>query len=271
MERTSFLKKEFNSAIFLALITAYGYCISFCYEYGYCTHFGMPEGFIEVNLTTMFFSIVSSLAILTSIFHLLGFTLPLFKKSLIPSKLSFIPRFTLLMNAVAIVLIMILLRAYGLNYDLLKLALIIWSVLNIPFIVVWLLVKGDMNKLTENQNVQSKDPFDLTGLLIKHFGPMPLIVTIVFAVSGGVAAIAGNSAAVNQTEFWLLKQYSRNYVLIRKYSDSLFFAKVNLKTNEIDPSIALKKVGSDKFVKLEFVNIGQVTLKAASAKVEGKG
>jgi len=67
--------ERFDSAILLAIVTAFGYLLAFLYEFQYLAHFGVPIDFVEVGLRGLFLFGVAASAVLLVILYMANLAL----------------------------------------------------------------------------------------------------------------------------------------------------------------------------------------------------
>lgn len=225
-----------DMTIYISLITALGYFISYSYKKGYRSYYGLNEVLInQIDLSSILLSITFIVSVL---FTFLGIynniRLLLFNNENIFLKI--------LERKVFAIFLLYFLFNY-LNNDKMNLmftsiALLVWIIIvySVP-LFVHRDIKGYRNKLVKSLKKKKSNKSILENIIyiIKNdLKSAIVLIFVVFFTFITFSGLLGVSNAKKQKDYYILKHQNKIYVVVDSYSDKVIIAPIDLKTNTIE-------------------------------------
>lgn len=243
-------KRLFDITVFIAIVPAYIYFISFLYEFGYCIYFGIPKYLIEPSLTTILIFATTFFGILFTSSKLLGFSLPFFKAADNKEKTHL--RGINLINGICLFGSILMLNVYPWSWELffilvaitLFLNLLIWG---IPLLIVLRKKKPMKEKLQEVEDnyINNPDENDLLVFFLRFLNKSEKNLFLIIITITVFSFFLGNGDAMKQKDFQKIST-TKNTIILRKYNDIFVCAKFDNKTKKISDSLTLIKISDAK-------------------------
>jgi len=263
-ERTKFFGVV-PEALFIALLTAGAYWLTFRYEAGYLSGFGLPPHLVEVSLQTT----------LTVTFAVSGVIWALFM--IINLVLMFWPSHPAIQDKVFRVGIMLLFPFWHLfNYGLRVQDWIIY-VISFVFIMgfelIWpLLIFRDKQTLLErfiSDEIAESGARGRTiaGRIFAAFGPAAYSLLLLFILGSFLAHSAGRAKAVTQKDFFVFID-TPDIAVIRMNRDMILAIPFDRKTKILERQVVIRKIGTENVILRLDVDVGPLVQRknTASAK-----
>ncbi|TCW42853.1 hypothetical protein EC917_1553 [Bacillus thuringiensis] len=225
-----------DMTIYISLITALGYFISYSYKKGYRSYYGLNEVLInQIDLSSILLSITLIVSVL---FTFLGIynniRLLLFNNENIYLKI--------LERKVFAIFLLYFIFNY-LNNDKMNLmfssiVLLIWIIIvySVP-LFVHRDIKGYRNKLVKSlkKKKSNKSILEKTIYIMKNdLKSAIVLIFVVFFTFITFSGLLGVSHAKKQKDYYILKHQNKIYVVVDSYSDKVIIAPIDLKTNTIE-------------------------------------
>lgn len=232
-ERT--VHRLFTDGILIAFSSAYAYLIAYTYECGYCVYFGIPIDLISPNTSTILVSGIAIGWVLFASYGYLGFSVPFFRAATDNTHQNDGTRMFFRINGAILAAGILIIMSYG--FTILHFCIFVISVIFINIIFFWgafIPKKGKSfeDRLQEIHDIQTKDPFHVTDILVEQLGRKNVLTGIMFVLILGLAFIVGNGNASQQTKF-LISDENPNFVLLRTYGDLMIFKSIEKKDAKI--------------------------------------
>jgi len=226
----TWLSKLGTDALFLAAMSAIGYCVAFAYEVGYAKHFGYPTYLIAPTPNVI---VTAVAAVLVVVGGLLPPLIDIFDSGNPESR-----KFGLYL---VLVLYIILSGAYLFvmsNYDF-------WSLTGLAAAAVILFAMYWAGKHDAKQGRTSSPKSRSVGGII-------FLTSIIYTVS----TLFGVLSAKNQRQFYFLKQRP-DFAVVRLYDSTAISVKYDIQKKEFQREYSAIKFGDD----LKELALVRVTLK----------
>lgn len=228
-----------NSAVMVALVSAFSYIAAYQYEKGFCGYFGIPNSLIVVDLTTVV-AWAASLLFITLIF--LGVA------NALPSKVRSILWELRWSYSLFVLVCLLLLRPSGvaLYFFLGLLALFSFLEFVVP-LITQKAVKGYLAKLKAQEDVayQGSEVYErVARVLVRNAGPRGAMALWWMGFAAlFLAHFAGMARARTQNEFIVIPE-SPELVVLRVYNETLVCAPLHRAEKEIEPPFTILRIGS---------------------------
>lgn len=236
IEKESIFKIS-DMTIYISVITALGYFVTYSYKKGYRSYYGLNEVLInQIDLSSVLLSITfifSTLIIFLGIYNNLKilfadygnvifkiFERKLFVLFFIYLFLNFLYNDRKLLLYTSVVLLIWIIFVYF-----------------IP-IVLYRDVEGYKNKLKKSLKEKDRDSKSIVDKIINiirnDLKSAFMLLSFLFFVCISLSLVLGLSNARKQTDYYMLKHQNKTYVVVDSYSDKFIIAPINLKTNVIE-------------------------------------
>ncbi|PFE28524.1 hypothetical protein CN279_04740 [Bacillus anthracis] len=224
-----------DMTIYISIITALGYFVSYSYKKGYRSYYGLNEVLInQIDLSSILLSI-------TFIFSTLAIFLGIYNNA----KILFLEYdnifFKVFEKKVFVVFCIYLLFNFLYSDQRILIftsfAFLMWIItIYILPIILYRDIEGYRNKLKKSLKEKSsrKNNFYKLIYLIKNdFKSAIIPLFTIFFLCINFSGLLGISNAKKQKDYYILKDKNITYVIIDSYSDKFIIAPINLKTNTI--------------------------------------
>lgn len=216
-----------TEGVLIAAVSAFGYLVTFAYEYGFCNHFGIPASLIEPNVSTFLVATTALGVALLPALNFLAFIVPLFKAAQDPGRRAFRHLYAFL--AVLLTAGILLFVIYGFSLAGFLLYLIFAVILLAVAFVPAVLSNRDLpvsERLQIHADIQDKDPFVATNLFEGWVSQRNMRIGLLVVLAIFIAYMVGDAEA-RKKRFFLSLKYDQGMVLLRSYGDLMIFTRLD--------------------------------------------
>lgn len=256
-----------SEGFIIAAISAVAYIYAFVYEAGFAKVFSIPLSFITLSLTNVLIVAGSLLLVGQLVFYVANLVFTVFGKFDGPISTRVKLLTPLLLYSLALVFLTFGTHLLSSFIVVLIGGFLLGIFLHFVFPLLTQRSKGDYREKLVAQDRRDAQATDLWSLLARRLGvgPYNLILSLVMALF--VVYIAGQSAAMKQSEY-LVTSTSPEMVVLRVYGNNMVCTPLDRSTREVEPNFVVLKVGEDPNLMLYSEQIGPLSLEERVADVD---
>lgn len=254
--------------MFVAILTAGAYWLTFRYEVGYLSGFGLPPDIVEVSLQTTLIVALALSGAIWIVFSILNVVLILWPEH--PA---------IQMKVFRIILMLLIPLWHLLNYGFRAQDWIFYVVFFVfvgVFEIIWpLLVFRKEPTLRERfiADEIAEAPVMKRGIasrIFAAFGPAAYGLFVLLILGGSLAHTAGRAKASTQREYFVFAD-APDIAVVRMYHDTILAVPYDKKTRTVKAQVIIRKIGTENVKLMLDVDAGPLKQRKnmVPAKPEG--